>query len=105
MVQSGDGATLATATEGVIRTLKTYQKKISASKESTQLDDVEMELELTLKMVRDKRALRSPTSTLRGNKPKAIPPDDMNDLAVLLDRTNLGQGSTATPKKGIGVEG
>jgi WD40 repeat protein len=105
VVQSGDAANFATATEGTIRTLRTYRKKLSASKEDAQLGDLEMQLELTLKMVRDKRAMHIPKSALRDGKPKATPSDDMNDLTVLLDRTNLGEVSTATPKEGIGVEG
>ena len=82
------------ATEHATRVLKTYRKKLSTAKEEPSLDALETELELALKLVKEKKGARSPKRADPGVKMPGS--DDMNELAVLLNKTNLSERSPST---------
>lgn len=95
-----DFGSMGMATEQATRMLKTYRKKLTAAKESLSLDELETELDQVLQLVRKKKSggmggsTRTPRGTLRRMKSKpAIADNDLDDLAALMDRTNLSERS------------
>jgi hypothetical protein len=97
------------ATEQATRMLKVYRKKLVASKEDLSFGELEGELEQLLKLVKEKKgqadgsasggtAPKTPRGTLRRMKSKqaiakAGVDNDVDDLAALMDRTNLAERS------------
>lgn len=97
------------ATEQATRMLKVYRKKLVASKEDLSFGELEGELEQLLRLVKEKKgqadgpasggtAPKTPRGTLRRMKSKqaiakAGVDNDVDDLAALMDRTNLAERS------------
>lgn len=97
---TSDFGSMTMATEQATRMLKTYRKKLLAAKGDLSLEDLETELEEVMKLVKEKKssvvggASKTPRGTLRRMKSKpAVADNDMEDLSVLLDRTNLSERS------------
>ena len=97
---TSDFGSMNMATEQATRMLKTYRKKLVAAKEDLSLEELETELEEVMKLVKEKKsghtgsASKTPRGTLRRMKSKrAVAENDVDDLAVLLDRTNLAERS------------
>jgi len=84
--------------------LRTYRKKLIASKEELGLDELEDELELLTKLVKERKekGAASLTSNGRRMKPKAATESDIEELAVLLDRAKMADWS---PRRGVEVKG
>jgi hypothetical protein len=101
------------ATEQATRMLRTYRRKLTGTKEEINLGELEGELELVLRLIREKReqdrrdndlasgSAKTPRGTLRRMKSKPLvasggggnAADDVDDLAALMDRTNLAERS------------
>ena len=93
------------ATEQATRMLKVYRKKLSACKDELNLGELEFELVQMLKLVKEKRVpndiasaeqSKTPRGSLRRMKSKpavAAAEHDVDDLAALMDRTNLAERS------------
>jgi hypothetical protein len=86
------------ATEQACRMLRTYRKKLMASKEELLLDELEEELELMIKLVKQRK---DKPATGRRIQAKAPTESDVDELAVLLDRTNMADRS---PRQGVEVQ-
>ena len=104
MSQPHEFGSIGMATEQATRMLKTFRKKLAASKEDIGLEELELELELVLSIIKEKqsntaRKSKSLNGTLRKSKAvTTIQPaeSDLNELVVLLDRANLAD---RTPRK------
>lgn len=97
---TSDFGSMSMATEQATRMLKTYRKRLVAAKGDLSLEELETELEEVMKLVKEKKSgngagpSRTPRGTLRRMKSKpAVAENDIDDLAVLLDRTNLAERS------------
>lgn len=108
MSQANEFGGMGMATEQATRMLKTYRKKLATTKDDVDLEELEAELEVVMKLVKEKRSppqARSLNGTMRKTKGKALvqpTESEMDDLAVLLVRTNLAERS---PKVKDGNEG
>jgi WD40 repeat protein len=90
MSQASDFGSLSMATEQACRMLKTYRRKLNSSKEPVDLDDLEDEVTIMLKVVRERKD-RTPVSegSRRRLKAKAATESDMDQLAVLMGKVNV----------------
>lgn len=104
MSQTNEFGSMGMATEQACRMLRTYRKKLIASKEDLSLDELQGELELITKLVQERKDRPSGTRTPNGrrSKAKAATEDDLDELAVLLDRTNMAEMS---PRQGVEIKG
>ena len=104
MGQTNEFGSMSMATEQACRMLRTYRKKLMASKEDLSLDEIQGELELITKLVRERKDRPSGTRTSngRGSKVKGATENDLDELAVLLTRTNMADMS---PRQGVEVKG
>lgn len=90
MSQASDFGSLSMATEQACRMLKTYRRKLNGSKEPVDLDDLEDEITVMLKLIRERK-----DRTLLGEggrrrlKAKAATESDMDQLAVLMGKTKV----------------
>lgn len=96
MGQANEFGSMGMATEQACRMLRTYRKKLMASKEDLSLDELQGELELITKLVRERkdRPNRIRTPDGRRLKAKAATENDLDELAVLLDRTSMAHKSS-----------
>jgi WD40 repeat protein len=103
MSQTSDFGSMGMATEQACRMLRTYRKKLMASKEELILDELQEELELMSKLVRQRKdkTASGQTPVVRRIKAKAATENDVDELAVLLDRTNMADRS---PRQGVEVQ-
>lgn len=102
--QSNDFGSLGMATEQASRMLKTYRKKLMAAKEEVDLVDLEGELEQLLKVINDKKVNgygKTLNGTMRRSRNTAPTEGEMEELAVLLDRTNMADRSPTTREGGL----
>lgn len=82
------------ATEQACRMLKTYRRKLNNSKESVDLDDLEDEVTIMLKVIQERKD-RTPSGegTRRRLKAKAATESDMDQLAVLMGKVNMAEAN------------
>lgn len=101
--QPNEFGSMGMATEQACRMLRTYRKKLMACKKELRLDELEDELELIMTLVRERKDRPPETCTPNGRKVKATAAtvDDLNELAVMLDRTNMAERS---PRQGVEVK-
>ena len=100
------------ATEQACRMLKTYRKKLNASKEVVDLDDLEDEVCGLLKTIRERkdRALLEQTQGAgasdrdRRGKVKAATESDVDHLTKLMERVNMVDSSPTSPLVSKGQE-
>jgi hypothetical protein len=94
------------ATEQACRMLRTYRKKLMASKEDLGLDELEDELELITRLVKERKekgsGFQTPNANGRRTKAKAATESDVDELVVMLDRTNTADIS---PRHGVEIKG
>jgi hypothetical protein len=90
MSQANDFGSLGMSTEQTSRMLRTYRKKLLGGKEEVDLEELEEELEVLIKLVHEKRAVagRSVPSGRRV-KAKAATENDVDELSVLMERANM----------------
>ena len=69
--------------------LRTYRKKLAGSKEELNLDELEDELETIMKIVREKKERVAQPASNRRAKAKAATENDVDELAILLERANM----------------
>jgi WD40 repeat protein len=112
MTATSDFGSMGMATEQACRMLRTYRKKLMASKEDLGLEELEDELELISKLVRERkeRVPKVPainenlTGSVRGKerrtKAKAATESDVDDLVALMERTNMKERQP----QGLGLE-
>lgn len=87
---ANDFGSIGMATEQACRMLKTYRKKLQASRGELDLDDVEADLEAVLKTIRQKKARAN--DGIANNKAKDtrdMANDEVNQLSVLLEKTSV----------------
>ena len=103
MSQASEFGSMGMATEQACRMLRTYRKKLMASKEDLSLDELEDELELITRLVKDRqeKSLAVQMSSGRRQKAKAATESDVDELAALLDRANMADRS---PRQGVEVK-
>lgn len=102
MSQAPDFGSMGMATEQATRMLKTYRKKLTLGKDKVDLDDLEDEVTALLKIIRERKALNQPplpqlkpesSSVVDGPgrrvQAKAATEGDVEQLAVLLERSNM----------------
>ena len=89
MSQASDFGSMGMATEQACRMLKTYRRKLTSSRENLDLDELEEELELITKLVRERKGKRVQTPNGRRLKAKAATESDIDALADLLDKTGV----------------
>ena len=90
MSQASDFGSVCMATEQACRMLRTYRKKLTGSKEDLYLEELEDELETIMKIVREKKETSSQTKPgSRRAKAKAATENDVDELAILLERANM----------------
>ena len=103
---SSDFGSIAVATEAACRMLRTYRKRLTVSKENVSLDELEDELDGMLRAVKDKRERSqiSKSSIGRRKMAKAATEGDVEELAALMERTDIGNkgisGSVGASVKG-----
>jgi WD40 repeat protein len=110
MSQVNEFGSMGMATEQACRMLRTYRKKLMASKEDLGLDELEDELDLIMKLVRARKekSAGTATQTPNGRKVKAMAAteNELDDLVALLDRTNMAERSPQSMgRQGVGVKG
>ena len=102
MGQTNEFGSMGMATEQACRMLRTYRKKLVASKEDLSLDELQGELETITKLVRERKdrptGIRTPN---RRSKSKTATENDLDELAILLDGTNMADKS---PRQGVEVK-
>lgn len=85
--------------------LRTYRKKLMASKEDLSLEELEDEVEMITKLIKERkeRTFGPQTTNTNGRrmKAKAATENDADELAILLERTNLADRS---PRQGVEVK-
>lgn len=92
MSQASDFGSLGMATEQACRMLRTYRRKLNNSKESVDLDDLEDEITIMLKVIQERKD-RTPVGEgpRRRLKAKAATESDMDQLAVLMGKVNVAE--------------
>ncbi|KIW99767.1 uncharacterized protein Z518_10695 [Rhinocladiella mackenziei CBS 650.93] len=106
MSQASDFGSLGMATEQACRMLRTYKKKLTQSKEAVDLDDLEDEVDGLLKIIRERkdrthqgqsRTQHQETGAAdRRAKANAVTASEVNQLAVLLERSNMADSPTTS---------
>jgi hypothetical protein len=109
MSQVNEFGSMGMATEQACRMLRTYRKKLMASKEDLGLDELEDELDLIMKLVRARKEKSAGTATQTPNgrkvKATAATENELDDLVALLDRTNMAERSPQSMgRQGVGVK-
>lgn len=95
MSQASDFGSLSMATEQACRMLKTYRRKLTSNKEAVDLDDLEEEITIMQKLIRERkdRTLQQSDNGRRRLKAKAATESDMDQLAVLMGKTKVSEPS------------
>lgn len=75
--------------------LKTYRRKLTSNKEAVDLDDLEEEITIMQKLIRERkdRTLQQSDNGRRRLKAKAATESDMDQLAVLMGKTKVSEPS------------
>jgi len=91
MSQTSDFGSVGMATEQACRMLRTYRKKLLASREKVDLDELEEEAVAVLNVIRE----RKDRTLALGRRGK----DDVDQLAVLLERTGMKDATPPGPEQ------
>ena len=108
MGQASEFGSLAMATDQATRMLKIYRKKLINSKETVELNEIEYQVVGLLKTIRERKDRTLSANQREGEvgnrkeQAKAATEGDLDELAVLLEASNISESRTAAVE-GVGL--